>query len=85
MSDSILVHVVCSPDNQESVYAALERWTIQGIERLALWLPSAQGVKGVFAIFTADEPHVIEAFAEAVPRYLQRRFYDEVNTYPWVS
>lgn len=67
------------------MFAALERWTIEGIVLNELWLPTAEGVRGVFAIFTADEPQVIEAFAEAVPRYLQRRFYEKVDTYPWVN
>lgn len=85
MGASILVHVTCSKDNQENVFAALERWTPEGIVLNELWLPTADGVKGVFAIFTADEPEIIEALAEAVPRYLQRRFYEKVDTYPWVN
>jgi hypothetical protein len=67
------------------VFTALKRWTPEGIVLNELWLPTAEVVRGVFAIFTADEPEVIDALAEAVPRYLQRRFYDEVNTYPWVN
>lgn len=85
MGASILVHVLCSRDNQEQIYAALERWKPEGIVLDELWLASLDGATGVFAIFTADEPATIEALAEAVPRYLQRRFYERVNTYPWVN
>ena len=85
MGASILVHVVCSRGNQENVYDALKRWSVEGIVRNELWLSQTKGANDVFAIFTADEPNVIEAFAEAVPRYLQRRYYDEINSYPWMN
>lgn len=85
MGASILVHVVCSRDNQENVFAALERWAVDGVERKELWLSQTRGANDVFAIFTADETAVINALVEAVPRYLQRRYYEQINTYPWIN